>query len=84
MTMKHALQVILAIATAGLAFSGFLTYHEFFSGSGAETCSPVGQPGTILGYPPCIYGFFMYLAVAAFAIAGLRDGARARIATRRS
>lgn len=76
MTMKRCLQIILAIAAVGVAFSGVLTYREFFGGSTGQTCSPVGQPGTVFGYPPCIYGLFMYLAVLIVAVAGLRDGVR--------
>jgi uncharacterized membrane protein len=73
MSMKRALEVILVIGLGGLAFSGYLSYQEFY---GAEpSCSPVGQPGTMLGYPPCIYGFVMYLAIVAISLLGLRGGA---------
>ena len=72
--MKRALQLILVIALAGLAFSGTLTYREVFAA--AAKCPSPGAPGTILGYPACVYGFFMYLAITAVAIAGLRAGSR--------
>ncbi len=36
-----------------------------------------GAPGTVFGYPACVYGFFMYLVLAAFAVAGL-DAERRR------
>ena len=75
MTAKLALQIILAIALFGTAFSGVLSYHELF-GSATMTCPAPGAPGTVLGYPACVYGFFMYLAVGAVAVAGLRAGRR--------
>ena len=71
MSMKRALQAILAIATFGLAFSGYLSYQEVFAAAPAVCPSP-GRPGTVLGYPACVYGFFMYLAVVAVAALGLR------------
>lgn len=72
--MKRALQMILVFALAGLTFSGVLTYREVFAS--AAKCPSPGAPGTILGYPACVYGFFMYLAIVISAIAGLRAGAR--------
>jgi uncharacterized membrane protein len=69
--MKRALQVILAIGVFGLLFSGVLTYHELF-GAAAETCPAPGAPGTVFGYPACVYGFFMYLAIVVVAGVGLR------------
>ena len=74
MTMKHALQTILAIALFGLAFSGYLSYQELFATTRAATCPSPGQPGTVLGYPACVYGFFMYLAVVAVSVVGLGGG----------
>ncbi len=76
--MKPALQIILGISLLGLAFSGYLTAGEMFAAHPAETCEPVGAPGTVLGYPPCVYGFFMYLAVTVTATVGLWLGRRAR------
>ena len=73
MTMRRALQIIAIIGVLGLAFSGVLSYHELF-GAGAGGCRVPGAAGTVLGLPACIYGFFMYLAVTAVAIAGLRSG----------
>jgi hypothetical protein len=32
----------------------------------------VGAPGTILGYPACVYGLLMYLLLVAVAAFGLR------------
>jgi len=55
--------LILLLAIAGLCFSGYLSYRELWGAPGAATCTPVGEPGSALGAPPCIYGFFMYLAI---------------------
>lgn len=71
MSIKRALQVVLAIGLFGLSFSGYLTYHELFAAVGAASCPAVGRPGTVLGYPACVYGFFMYLAIVAVALVGL-------------
>jgi len=74
--MKRALQAILAVGVFGLVFSGVLSYRELF-GSAAMACPAPGAPGTVFGYPACVYGFFMYLLIVALAGAGLRAGARA-------
>ena len=68
--MKRALQIILVIGLFGLVFSGALSYNEVFRAS-AGKCPAPGAPGTVFGYPACVYGFFMYLAVTAVATAGL-------------
>ena len=70
MTPRRALQTILVIATFGTGFSGVLSYLEIF-GSSRMSCPAPGAPGTVFGYPACVYGFFMYLAVAVIAAAGL-------------
>ena len=69
--MKRALQVILAVSLIGVVFSGTLTYRELCAGSGGG-CAAVGAPGTILGYPACVYGLVMYLVLVAVAAFGLR------------
>lgn len=73
MSMKRALKIILAVGLFGVAFSGVLTYNELFSGS-AVMCPAPGAPGTVLGYPACVYGFFMYVMIVAFAALGLARG----------
>jgi hypothetical protein len=73
MTMKHALQVVLVISLLGVAFSGTLTYREV-CGHGTGSCSDLGPPGTIFGYPACVYGLVMYLLLVAVAAFGLRAG----------
>jgi uncharacterized membrane protein len=73
----RALKVILGLSLFGVIFSGALTYRELF-GSTAMSCPAPGAPGTVFGYPACVYGFFMYVAVATFAVAGLRGAYRER------
>ena len=71
--MRRALTAILVISLIGVAFSGTLTYREM-CGIAVATggCSAVGPPGTILGYPACVYGLAMYLLLVAIASFGLR------------
>jgi uncharacterized membrane protein len=71
MTKQRALQAVLAVAVFGLVFSGVLTYQELF-GRAAATCPSPGAPGTVFGYPACVYGFFMYLVITGLAAGGLR------------
>jgi hypothetical protein len=71
MTMRRALQIILGISLVGVAFSGTLTYRELCNSSD-NGCAAVGGPGTILGYPACVYGLIMYLVLVAVAALGLR------------
>lgn len=69
--MRRALLIILALGLAGLSFSGYLSYREVFVDPAGPTCPTVGRPGTVLGHPACVYGFFMYLGVVGVAAAGL-------------
>jgi uncharacterized membrane protein len=71
MKPKTALQVIAVISLVGMLFSGALSYREFFT-EAAASCSALGASGTILGYPPCVYGLVMYTVVFATALLGLR------------
>jgi hypothetical protein len=45
-----------------------------FAGTAAACPSP-GAPGTVLGYPACVYGLFMYVAIAYVAIAVISGAA---------
>lgn len=72
MTMRRALQTILTVAVIGLVFSGVLTYRELFAGGAVASCPSPGAPGTVFGYPACVYGFFMYLVITVLAALGLR------------
>jgi hypothetical protein len=78
--MKRALQIIFALALFGTVFSGVLSYGELF-GPTAQTCPAPGAPGTVFGYPACVYGFFLFLAISGIAAAGLRAGSAARRST---
>jgi len=71
----RALQVILAISLFGVLFSGTLTYREL-TGATALMCPSPGAPGTILGYPACVYGLAMYIVLAVLATLGLRGARR--------
>lgn len=73
MSMKRALQAILAISLVGIAFSGVLTYRELLGGGAATSCSvAAGGTGSLLGLPVCVYGLVMYVAVAALSALALR------------
>jgi hypothetical protein len=71
MTMRRALQTILWISLAGVAFSATLSYRELCSAAGGG-CSAAGPAGTVLGYPACVYGLVMYVGLALVAVLGLR------------
>jgi len=73
----RALKIILGLSLFGTLFSGVLTWKELF-GASAMSCPAPGAPGTVFGYPACVYGFFMYVAVALVAAAGLRGATRDR------
>jgi uncharacterized membrane protein len=75
--MKPLLAIIFLLAVGGLTFSGYLTYRELFAG-GPEQCTPIGEPGSILGAPPCVFGFVMYLAIAVMASLALFRRGEAR------
>jgi hypothetical protein len=63
LTAKRALQIILTIGIAGAAFSGYLTYRDVMIEASEQACTPLGAPGTILGYPSCVYGLSMYVLI---------------------
>lgn len=70
MTVKRILQLIFTISLIGVAFSGTLTYREL-TGATALVCPSPGAPGTILGYPACVYGLLMYSILAIVSGLGL-------------
>jgi len=72
MTMRTALKAVLVISLIGVAFSGTLTYREVAKGLGGG-CTVGGVPGTIFGYPVCVYGLVMYLVLVAVSALGLRS-----------
>ena len=75
--MWRALQLSFLLGVAGTLFSGVLSYRELFGQAGLSCQSP-GAPGTLLGYPACVYGFFVFLALTVVTGLGLRAGWRER------
>jgi uncharacterized membrane protein len=79
--MKLALRIIFCVSLFGLCFSGYLSYQELFAGAESagggivngviQPCPALGKPGTLLGYPACVYGFFMYLLIVVTSAWGL-------------
>lgn len=63
-----ALKIILGISIAGILFSGYLSYGELIK----KVC-PLEGCSYLLGFPVCIYGFMMYLAVLVISIMGLKS-----------
>ena len=66
----RALQLILGLSLFATVFSGTLTWRELF-GATAMSCPAPGAPGTVFGWPACVYGFFMFVCVDMLAAAGL-------------
>lgn len=77
--MWRALQTAFLLSLAGTLFSGTLTYQELF-GSSALACPAPGAPGTLLGYPACVYGFGVFLILTVVTGLGLRAGSAERSA----
>lgn len=71
MTKQHVLSVQFFLGLFGCCFSGWLSYQELF-GFQAMSCPSPGAPGTIFGYPACVYGFFVFVILTGFAGYGLR------------
>jgi uncharacterized membrane protein len=69
--MRRALLVAFLLSLAGTLFSGTLAYRELF-GNSALACPAPGAPGTVFGYPACVYGFFVFLALTVVTGLGLR------------
>ncbi len=68
MKKQTALKIILALATGGMLFSGYLSYTELFR----NVCS-IGGCSMVIGMPACVYGFVMYLVAFIIAVLGLRS-----------
>ena len=71
--MWRALQIAFLLSLVGTLFSGALSYRELF-GSTALACPAPGAAGTVFGYPACVYGFFVFLALTVVTGLGLRAG----------
>jgi uncharacterized membrane protein len=63
MNAKPLLIIIFVIASVGMLFSGYLSYHSFF----AKTCVLSEGCTSFIGQPACIYGFIIYLALLVIA-----------------
>ena len=72
MNTKLSLKIVFGISVFGACFSGILSYQELFAKT-ALTCPAFGAPGTLMGYPACVYGFFMYLALVVVSGMGLKS-----------
>ena len=70
MNPRLALQIVCAVSLFGACFSGTLTWQELFD-TNALSCPAPGTPGTVFGYPACVYGFFMYLVLSGVSGLGL-------------
>ena len=71
--MRRALWTVFVLGVAGTLFSGTLTYRELF-GATALSCPSPGAPGTLLGYPACVYGLAVFVAITVVSWLGLRAG----------
>ena len=78
--MKRALQIAFGLCLCGIVFSGTLTYDELFRRS-VVACPSPGAPGTLLGYPACVYGFLLFVILAFVTGFGLRSGTTGRMRT---
>ena len=75
--MWRALQTAFLLSLAGTLFSGTLTYRELF-GRSAVACPAPGAPGTLFGYPACVYGLVVFLILTVVTGLGLRAGSAER------
>lgn len=74
MNAKRWIQGAVALSLFGAIFSGGLTYRELFQG--AAKCPAPGAPGTVFGYPACVYGFVMFTALLVTCSIALRATSR--------
>lgn len=69
MDKQTSLRIILVISVAGLLFSGYLSYGELVE----KVCPLGGGCSSLLGFPTCLYGFVMYLAIFVSSLIGLKS-----------
>ena len=70
MKKQTALKILFWISLAGVLFSGYLSYTEFFQ----QVCALGGACSTkIFTLPSCVYGFVMYIAGLIVSIIGLKS-----------
>ena len=70
MNERLALKVVFVLGIVGTLFAGTLSYQELCGM--ATSCPALGAPGTIFGYPACVYGTGMFLILTIIAGLGLR------------
>lgn len=77
MKTATAYKFVVFFAVLGLLLSGYLSYRTLFTTSScsegflARFLNCGVKPVYLLGLPNCVYGFFMFLAVALIAVVGL-------------
>lgn len=69
MNQRNILIIIFVLSLSGAIFSGTLSYMEIFGST--ASCPAVGAPGTIFGYPACIYGFGMFVLLTIISAVGV-------------
>lgn len=63
--LRRVLWIVFGVSLVGVAFSGTLSYREL-SGQAAG-CPAVGEAGTIVGVPACVFGLVIYVLLALIA-----------------
>ncbi len=79
MKVKTTLLIVFVIALLGVAFSGYLTYYNYWGGGCQEaivSCGGGGKTVEIFGLPTCVYGLFMFSLVAILSLIGLAKNKR--------
>ncbi len=69
MNQRNILKIIFILASFGTIFSGTLSYVEIFGS--VASCPAIGTPGTIWGYPACVYGFGMFVLLTIISAVGV-------------
>lgn len=72
MNQRNILRIIFILSFLGTTFSGALSYMEIFGST--ASCPAVGVPGTIYGYPACVYGFGMFALLTVMSAVGVWKG----------
>ena len=70
MKVPLSLKLIICFSAAGMLFSGYLTFQEFF-GSAPPSGYVIGERLSFFGIPAFVYGFVMYAMAVGIAVAGL-------------
>jgi uncharacterized membrane protein len=65
-----ALKIVSALAVLGTLFAGYLAFFKAITG----TCALGESCPYVLGLPACVYGFVMFLSMAAVAVFAVTKG----------